>query len=245
MVQGAGQDGQAASVLSAMGGKDNLSALEACVTRLRVTVKNPNLVDKAALRRLGAIGILEAGHNLQAIFGTRSLILKEQIAQIIGRQENGNSYAMEYLFYAPLSGEVIDLSAVPDQVFAEKMLGDGFAIKPADGLVLSPAAGKIVTAFSTKHAVALLTRDGLEILIHVGVDTVKLKGEGFELLVKEGDTVEPGTPLLKADLTYINANAKSSITPVVFTNLKEQAVKVKETRVVAGQTVVCTVTQAQ
>ncbi|WP_425060413.1 Putative PTS system glucosamine-specific EIICBA component [Sporomusa carbonis] len=248
------QDGLAANVLKALGGKDNLTALDACITRLRVTVKNPGLVDKAALKQLGAAGVLEVGHNFQAIFGTQSDTLKGQIKEIMRGSGGGTSLPVasekkqvaegkqtEVAVYAPLSGEVVELAQVPDPVFAEKMMGDGFAIKPAAGLVLSPVKGKVLTTFPTKHAVGLIAENGLELLIHVGIDTVKLQGKGFELLVQEGALVEVGTPLLKVDLAYINTHAKSSITPIIFTNLKDQTVEVTKIAAMAGKTVVCTV----
>ncbi len=249
------QDSLAVNVLKALGGKDNLTALDACITRLRVTVKNPSLVDKTALKQLGASGVLEVGNSFQAIFGTQSDTLKGQIQEIIsaGGSEKVNVPAVdtecpvfednqvEKSIYAPLSGEVVDLSEVPDQVFAEKLMGDGFAIRPNDGQVLSPIKGKVVNAFPTKHAVGLMTEDGLEVLIHVGIDTVQLQGKGFEMLVAEGDSVQQGTPLLKFDLAYIDEHAKSSITSVVFTNLKGQAIEVNKTTVVAGKTIACVV----
>ncbi len=258
-VQCANQSSLAVNVLKALGGKDNLTALDACLTRLRATVENPGLVDKVALKQLGAVGFFEIGHNFQAIFGTQSETLKRQINEIMRTGESGNTSSdpgtakpydpqekkKEQVVYAPLSGNILELSEVPDPVFAEKMMGDGFAIQPTDGLVLSPVKGKVLIAFPTKHAVGLLSEDNMEILVHVGTDTVKLKGEGFELFVQEGDLVEVGTPLLKVDLAYINAHAQSSITPVVFTNLKGQSLEVNKTTVVAGQTIACMVRSDQ
>jgi len=258
-VQCANQSSLAADVLTALGGQDNVTALDACLTRLRATVANPGLVDKVALKQLGAVGFFEIGHNFQAIFGTQSETLKRQINEMIqtggSRSTLSDATAVkphhpqeskaEQAIYAPLSGKVLELSEVPDPVFAEKMMGDGFAIQPTDGLVLSPVSGKVIIAFPTKHAVGLLTDDNLEILIHVGTDTVKLKGKGFELLIQEGDLVEVGTPLLKVDLAYINAHAQSSITPVVFTNLKGQSLAVNKTTVIAGQTIACMVRSDQ
>jgi glucose-specific phosphotransferase system IIA component len=253
------QHGLAVKILAALGGQNNLTTIDACMTRLRVTVKKTSLVDKSALKRLGAAGILEIGHNFEVIFGTQSDTLKGQIKEIIHAEESwlissgeadvqshipqGNNTA--HAIYAPLSGEVLDLAKVPDQVFAEKMMGDGFAIKPTNGLVLSPVKGKVIIAFPTKHAIGLSSEDGLEILVHIGIDTVKLKGEGFELLISEGDAVEVGTPLLKVDLAYINAHAKSSVSPVIFTNLKRQTIAVQETSVIAGKTIVCMVQSDQ
>lgn len=261
---------RAASILKAFGGKDNLTALDACITRLRITVKDAALVDKGDLKNLGASGVLEVGQNFQAIFGTQSDSLKEEIKEIIRTGEPGAGVAgvnevsgdvrkilpdpqkaepvppkickdKALSIYAPLAGEIIDLSEVPDQVFAEKMMGDGFGIKPSDGLVLSPVKGTVHNTFPTKHALGLVSEDGLEILIHVGLDTVNLKGQGFEMLVTEGDLVEVGTPLLKVDLPYIEANAKSSITPIVFTNLEGRTLELKKGLAEAGKTLVCVV----
>ncbi|WP_241254532.1 glucose PTS transporter subunit IIA [Brevibacillus sp. SYP-B805] len=243
----------AANVLQALGGMENLTVLDACITRLRVSVKEPSRVDKAALMRLGAANVLEMGNRFQAIFGTQSDSLKEQIKALINGEagaaaepvmaESAPQAAAEDLFpaftaiVAPMSGEIVDLADVPDPVFAEKMMGDGFAIKPANGMVVSPVKGKVATLFPTKHAIGLVTDSGLELLIHVGIDTVKLRGEGFESLCQEGDNVEVGTPLLQVDLGFLEAQAKPTITPVVFTNLKpEHRLSVTKGKAAAAQT---------
>lgn len=122
---------------------------------------------------------------------------------------------------APVTGELLDISEVPDEAFAQKMMGDGFAVKSYDGIVLSPVDAEVALVFETKHAIGLKTDDGLELLIHFGIDTVKLGGQGFEVLVKQGDRVKAGDKLMKADIEFIKANATSDITPVVFTNLEE------------------------
>ncbi len=119
-----------------------------------------------------------------------------------------------------MSGEVVPLAEVPDQVFSQKMMGDGFAVMPTDGTVVSPVDGKIINVFPTKHAIGIQSAGGHEILIHVGIDTVKLNGQGFEALVKEGDEVKKGQPILRVDLDYVKQNAPSIVTPVIFTNLK-------------------------
>ncbi|SDI87189.1 PTS system IIA component, Glc family [Halanaerobium congolense] len=120
----------------------------------------------------------------------------------------------EYLT-APFAGEVTNLKQVPDEAFAQKMLGDGFAITPEENVIKSPCAGEIVQIFSTGHAVGIQTKKGLEVLVHIGIDTVKLDGEGFEKLVKNGDQVKVGTPLIEVDLEYIKNNAPSISTPVI------------------------------
>ncbi|AXI10543.1 PTS sugar transporter [Oceanobacillus zhaokaii] len=124
-------------------------------------------------------------------------------------------------FLSPLKGELIPITEVPDEVFAGKMMGDGFAIVPKDNTVVSPITGKVINIFPTKHAIGILADSGREILIHVGIDTVELKGEGFETLVGIDDHVEAGQPLLKVDFDYVGKNATSVITPVIFTNLNE------------------------
>ncbi|WP_042221162.1 glucose-specific PTS transporter subunit IIBC [Oceanobacillus manasiensis] len=232
------------NVLEAMGGQQNIAHLDACITRLRVSVNSINDVDKNQLKKLGAAGVLEVGDNIQAIFGPRSETIKGQMQDIIsGRRPRAtetnqqeevkqqieevnpealqNELATDETFHAPLPGKLISITEVPDEVFSAKMMGDGFAIIPTDGTIVSPVNGKIVNVFPTKHAIGIESDGGREILIHVGIDTVNLKGEGFETLIEQGDTVEAGQPLLKADLNYIKENAKSTITPVVFTNLLE------------------------
>ena len=122
---------------------------------------------------------------------------------------------------SPVSGELLNISEVPDEAFSQKMMGDGFAVKSHDGAVVSPVDGEVQLVFETKHAIGLKTDNNLEILLHFGIDTVNLNGEGFEVFVKAGDKVKAGDRLMQVDLEYIKANAKSDITPVIFTNLEE------------------------
>lgn len=232
------------NILAAMGGKENISHLDACITRLRVSVNDIKKVDKEQLKKLGAAGVLEVGNNIQAIFGPRSETIKGQMKDIMNGKkpravepnsakeieqqiEEVNPKALQTehnaddVFVSPIKGEIKPITEVPDAVFSGKMMGDGFAIVPAEGIVVSPVDGKIVNLFPTKHAIGLLSDSGREILIHFGIDTVNLKGEGFEALVSENDRVQKGQPLLKVDLEHIKNNAKSTITPIVFTNLAE------------------------
>lgn len=232
----------AANILDAMGGQQNIAHLDACITRLRVSVNDIKEVDKNRLKKLGAAGVLEVGNNIQAIFGPRSETIKGQMKDIMDGKaprltvakspekdvekqiEEVNPGALQNerkdeVLVSPLKGEIKPITEVPDQVFAGKMMGDGFAIVPSEGMVVSPVNGKIINLFPTKHAIGILSEGGLEILIHVGIDTVNLKGQGFETLVAENDQVTKGQPLLKMDLDYIKEHAKSTITPIVFTNL--------------------------
>lgn len=122
---------------------------------------------------------------------------------------------------SPTNGELIDLSEVPDQVFSQKMMGDGFAIKSNDGIITSPVNGSVEMIFDTKHAIGLKDENGREILIHLGIDTVNLKGKGFEVFVNARDKVKAGDKLIKMDVNFIKENATSDISPIIFTNLNE------------------------
>ena len=134
------------------------------------------------------------------------------------------------------NGELLDITKVPDEVFSTKMMGDGFAIKSNDGIIVSPVDGKIGVVFETKHAIIIESKEGKEILIHLGIDTVNLKGEGFEVFVNVGDEVKAGDRLVKMDVEFIEANAKSSISPVIFTNLESnESIKVIEGPVSVGE----------
>lgn len=234
-----GQAGELAyNILNAMGGQENIAHLDACITRLRVSVNEIKNVDKDELKKLGAAGVLEVGNNIQAIFGPRSEIIKSQMQDVMSGKKprevetsktkeinNIDQLSKEQKsfehFVSPIKGEIKPITEVPDAVFSGKMMGDGFAIIPSDGVIASPVNGKIINLFPTKHAIGILSDTGREILIHVGIDTVNLKGQGFETFVSENDTVEKGQQLLKVDLDYIKKNATSIITPIVFTNLAE------------------------
>lgn len=149
----------------------------------------------------------------------------------------GNNEEVQKEKIVPLTnGELVNISQVPDEVFSSKMMGDGFAMKTTDGIILSPVEGTIVTVFPTKHAVAINSIDGREVLIHLGVDTVNLKGEGFETFVEENQKVKVGDKLVKMDVDFIEKNAKSSMPIVVFTNLAEgETVKLVEGNAKAGE----------
>lgn len=230
-------------ILVALGGNENIASLDACITRLRVQVKDQKEVNKDRLKELGAAGVLEVGNNIQAIFGPKSDTLKSQIQDIMaGRavhvpkeaptkvEEPAQKTDENEVIAIPIEGKILPITEVPDQVFSGKMMGDGFAIEPTEGTVVSPVNGEIVNVFPTKHAIGIQSEGGKEILIHFGIDTVKLSGEGFEALVAQGDKVTQGQPLLKVDLAFVKENAPSTITPIVFTNLQEgQQVVIKKT----------------
>lgn len=136
------------------------------------------------------------------------------------------------------NGELVNISQVPDEVFSSKMMGDGFAMKTSDGVIVSPVDGKVENVFPTKHALGITTKDGKEVLLHLGVDTVNLKGQGFEVFVNEGQEVKIGDKLVKMDVEFIenSEEAKSSMPIVVFTNLQEgESVKLKTGSTTAGE----------
>lgn len=233
-------------ILAAMGGKENINHLDACITRLRVSVNDKGNVDKNRLKKLGASGVMEVGNNIQAIFGPVSDSLRGQMQDIMNgkaprKQEEtpktveannaevATDHSNAFEFSSPLTGEILPITDVPDQVFSGKMVGDGFAIRPSNGQVVSPVNGKVVTVFPTKHAIGLVADNGTEILIHFGIDTVKLKGEGFTSKIEQGDVVKQGQILMEVDLAHVEKNAPSIITPIVFTNLAAgQTVNIKK-----------------
>ena len=243
----------ASEILVALGDKENLSSLDACITRLRVQVKDINKVDKEKLKELGAAGVMVVGDNIQAIFGTKSDTLKSEINEIISgklvvnksekkeiikdeikededniKEESEIAVSSDEVILSLTNGEILELSEVPDEVFSSKLMGDGFAIKSNDGVICSPVDGTVEVIFPTKHAIIVKSSEGREILIHMGIETVKLEGKGFELFVEVGSEVKAGDKLANMDLEYIEANATSTITPVIITNLEgQEELKVK------------------
>lgn len=225
-------------VLDAMGGKENIKHLDACITRLRVEVNEKSQVDVESLKQLGASGVLEVGNNMQAIFGPKSDQIKHDMAQIIAgnitkpEETTIESEAMNEsvtvegeTIYAPLKGRTVPLDEVPDQVFSDKLMGDGLAIYPANGEVVAPFDGTVELVFPTKHAIGLKSESGVEVLIHFGLETVGLQGEGFTVHVDSGDTIVKGQSLMTVDLDYIKTHAKSDITPIIVTNSGEHEIK--------------------
>lgn len=234
---------KAARVLEAIGGKENIEVLDACITRLRLTLKDSSKVDKGMLKALGAAGILAAGDSIQVIFGTEAEKIKDNIKAIIANggyakpcnddikeeleevaiDDNRKTSKGSYSLYNPIDGEIVELEKVPDDAFSQKILGDGFAIIPSGNKVYAPASGEITVLFPTKHAVAITTEEGLEILVHIGIDTVNLNGEGFTAHVEQGDKVKKGDLLVSFDAEFVEKNAKSLISPIVITNMEKVA----------------------
>ncbi len=226
----------AIKVLQALGDKENISRLDACITRLRISVKDIKKVNKVSLKSLGASGVLIIGDNVQAIFGPKSDQLKLQIENAIKGEAptvvdnfindvncNINNERTDD-FVMPMEGKIIELEDVPDEVFSTKMMGEGFAIEPSNGEVVSPVDGKIAILFSTRHAIGIVAESGLEVIIHCGIDTVNLNGRGFETFVKQGEYVKAGQLILSVNLDEVKNQGKSIITPIIFPNLSEDKI---------------------
>ncbi|QEK11499.1 PTS glucose transporter subunit IIA [Crassaminicella thermophila] len=217
---------KAFKILKALGDKENIIDLDSCITRLRVTVNDKSKVDLEEMKRLGSSGVFhDGGINFQFIFGPEADFLKEEIKSIIKKGTasysnyiKNNEEKDEILIKSPLSGDIVKLEDVPDEIFAEKILGDGIAINPSEGILYAPVDGRIEQLFSTNHAIGILTEDGVEILIHIGIDTVKMDGRGFKAFVEQGDIVKAGEKLIQFDIDKIKKEAKSIITPIVITN---------------------------
>lgn len=249
----------ATNYIAAVGGTDNLKAIDACITRLRLTVADSGRVNDAMCKRLGASGVVKLNkQTIQVIVGAKAESIGDEMKKVVARgpvaaasgesapaaaapvakpQAVANAVTVETLV-SPITGDVVALEQVPDEAFASKAVGDGVAVKPTDKIVVAPAAGTIVKIFNTNHAFCLETVKGAEIVVHMGIDTVALEGKGFKRLVEEGAEVTAGQPILEMDLEFLNANARSMISPVVCSNSDDfGALVIKaEGHVVAGQT---------
>ncbi len=200
-------------ILQAIGGKDNIVQMEACITRLRLKLSNDKLLDINALRNLGAAGVIRLGSgNVQVVFGTYSELIREEMVKALQRD------LTQVLFCSPMQGRMIPLEEVPDPIFAGKLVGQGVAFMPDRGELVSPVKGKVIHVYPTMHALGLRTEEGLDVLLHIGIDTSQMKGQGFHAVVKEGDEVKPGELLVKFDMGRIRQEGKSLATPMVITN---------------------------
>lgn len=229
--------------IGAVGGSDNLTGIDACITRLRLNVKDSSQVNESVAKHLGASGVIRLNkQSVQVIVGTQAesiatamkkVLTKGPVASAGGATTaaaapvvkpqaalNRDSKVIATLL-APVSGNVVALDAVPDEAFASKAVGEGLAIKPTGKVVVAPAAGTVVKIFDTNHAFCLETSSGVEIVVHMGLDTVALGGKGFTRLVEEGAMVSAGQPVLEMDLDFLNANARSMISPVVVSNSED------------------------
>ena len=250
---------QAVNIINLLGGRANIVDVDACMTRLRVTVKDADKVgDAEQWKAEGAMGLVMKGQGVQAIYGPKADVLKSDIQDILDSGEiipetlpsqmteaQQNTVQFKGLteeVYSVADGQVVALEQVKDPVFAQKMMGDGFAVEPANGNIVSPVSGTVSSIFPTKHALGLVTEAGLEVLVHIGLDTVSLEGKPFTVHVAEGQKVAAGDLLVTADLDAIRAAGRETSTVVVFTNGDViKSVKLEQTGSLAAKTAVAKV----
>ena len=250
---------QAVNIINLLGGRANIVDVDACMTRLRVTVKDADKVgDAEQWKAEGAMGLVMKGQGVQAIYGPKADVLKSDIQDILdsgevipetlpsqmteAQQNTVHFKGLTEEVYSVADGQVVALEQVKDPVFAQKMMGDGFAVEPANGNIVSPVSGTVSSIFPTKHALGLVTEAGLEVLVHIGLDTVSLEGKPFTVHVAEGQKVAAGDLLVTADLDAIRAAGRETSTVVVFTNGDAiKSVKLEKTGSLAAKTAVAKV----
>ena len=260
-----------ALITAGLGGKANIEDVDCCATRLRCTIKDPAKVQEALLKQSGSRGVILKGKGIQVIYGPQVAVLKtnleaflqtaaadqvkpEDFTGISGKtnDENTNTEATvekkeekqisEKVIKSPMNGTVIPLSEVPDAVFSSEMLGKGFGVEPSEGKAYAPVDGEVTTVFDTKHALGLMSKNGVELLIHIGMDTVKLNGRGFDVKVKAGDQVKAGDLLAEFDMDLIKSEGYPVTTAVVITNTDDcEAIGEVKTGAVTKDTDVLTV----
>lgn len=250
-----GADKRASDVVSAMilkglGGKDNLSDVDCCATRLRVTVNDASKVTDDMLKASGASGVIHKGNGVQVIYGPKVSVIKSDLEDfidspysddpdsIIGTEEtaekteekpqtegaeNTETNGKTITLYSHMNGTAVKLEDVEDEVFSQKILGEGAAVEPSEGKLYAPCDGKIDSVFDTKHAVNMVSSEGVEILLHIGIDTVKLGGQYFEAHVSDGQEVKKGDLLISFDMDKIKAAGYKVTTPIIIGNTDDYA----------------------
>lgn len=238
-------------ICEGLGGKANISDVDCCATRLRCTVYDAALVKEDVLRASGASGVVKKGYGVQVIYDPKVSVIKSNLEDylegydekvviadegrpredvIAGKEKNGRNARNRQKKHmddntvsilSPVTGEVFELSSVPDEAFSSGMMGDGIAVLPTDPEITAPVAGTIAFVFDTKHAIGLVTEQGIGVMIHIGIDTVKLNGKGFDVLVETGQIVSAGQSVMRLDLPYLKKHAPSLISPVIITELPD------------------------
>ncbi|EMC0702341.1 PTS transporter subunit EIIC [Enterococcus faecalis] len=227
-------DQQIAQIVYLLGGKQNIKEVDACMTRLRVSVKDREKVgSEEAWKGAGAMGLIVKDNGVQAVYGPKADVLKSDIEDLLASgvdipepviaESTAGTPTTNFLgkkkdFVAVATGEVIPMAQVNDPVFSQKMMGDGFAVKPLEGEVVAPISGKVLSVFPSKHAIGLQTEEGIEVLVHMGIDTVEMATPAFESFVKEGQSLKAGTKLAKMNLDVIEQAGKETTIIVAFTN---------------------------
>ena len=246
------------AITRGLGGKKNISDVDCCATRLRCTVKDASLINDGILKATGASGVVHKGNGVQVIYGPNVTVIKSNLedylvtapdtivetkeTSVLEKAEEKNDKKSEkvvksIIISSPVDGIAADLSTAPDEAFAQKMMGDGAVVTPQDAIVRAPEDGEVAFVFDTKHAVGFMTDSGVSLLIHIGIDTVKLNGEGFEALVESGQKVKKGDPMLKLNLEYLKEHAPSIVSPILCTELEDnQKIRLlKEGTIRAGE----------
>ncbi len=255
-----------ATISRGLGGKANISDVDCCATRLRITVVDADKVNDSILKSTGASGVVHKGLGVQIIYGPRVTVIKSDLEDYLASvteehfedetdtasgdetAHSDNSQTAEgsekeektvstVVISSPMTGIAADISTTPDEAFASKMMGDGAVVTPEEGVVVAPEDGTVLFIFDTKHALGFTTDSGIGMIIHVGIDTVKLEGKGFDVQVEAGQKVKKGDVLMKLDLDFLKENAPSVATPVICTELKDnQKIRLlKEGEIKAGE----------
>lgn len=253
------EDALSAQICKGLGGKKNISDVDCCATRLRCTVFDASLVKDGILKATGASGVVHKGNGVQIIYGPRVTVIKsdledylehaseemsEEVEEVVEekqavetQEETEKNVIKTIVISSPVTGTAADLSTTPDEAFASKMMGDGAVVTPKEAVVTAPEDGEVCFVFDTKHAIGFLTDSGISLLLHMGIDTVKLSGEGFHVFVENGQKVKKGEPLMELDLEYLKEHAPSIASPVLCTELEDnQKVRLlKEGDIKAGE----------
>ena len=238
-------DTASALILKGLGGKENISDVDCCATRLRITVKNPDRVQDNLLKESGASGVVRKGDGIQVIYGPQVSVVKSNLEDFMETDASNNldetfeevttdvteekaeenidastekDNSKAEILCSHLTGEVVPLENVDDAVFSKKVIGDGIAVEPAVGKLYAPCDGKVDTVFDTKHAVSIISEKGCNMILHIGIDTVKLNGQFFESFVKSGQQVKKGDLLITFDIEEIKKAGYKVTTPMVICN---------------------------
>lgn len=238
------EDAVSEGILVGLGGKKNISDVDCCATRLRCTVYKPELVQDSILKATGASGVVHKGNGVQIIYGPKVTVIKSnfedyletapdeeivpQAEEVAVTKEENTTAENEtkevketIIVSSPITGLAADLSTAPDEGFAERMMGDGAVVTPENAQIVAPEDGEVVFVFDTKHAIGFLTDSGLSLLLHIGIDTVSLNGEGFQVFVENGQKVKKGEKLMEIDIDFLKAHAPSLCSPVLCTELED------------------------
>ena len=238
------EDAVSEGILVGLGGKKNISDVDCCATRLRCTVYKPELVQDSILKATGASGVVHKGNGVQIIYGPKVTVIKSnfedyletapdeeivpQAEEVAVTKEENTTAENEtkevketIIVSSPITGLAADLSTAPDEGFAGRMMGDGAVVIPENAQIVAPEDGEVVFVFDTKHAIGFLTDSGLSLLLHIGIDTVSLNGEGFQVFVENGQKVKKGEKLMEIDIDFLKAHAPSLCSPVLCTELED------------------------